>query len=577
MVSVRLLLIAVSPDYELLDDLPGLVTISLTLVALITLRRGYVNPVALSMSAYLTLYLVGSAAARGGVRSISTFFISVPIVVAFLTLGRRAGVAVTSIAVLSPLVLVWLKGRGSLPEVREYSEWSHAIGVDFSFITIAVFLFLVTRKSDAALALAQTKEQEMVTLVEVLEERVRERTAALNAAKERAEDADRAKGLLLATVSHEMRTPLNGVIGMADLLVDANLTQEQGDLARTICDSGRSLLLLINDLLDVAKIEAKGIKLEVLPFALRDLAEATMTMLRSKAVDKGLAFSLHVGPAVPESINGDSMRLQQILINLLNNAIKFTQQGEISLSVTATPGRSTSPGSPAAKQTITWAVRDSGIGISAENQEHLFKAFHQADASITRKYGGTGLGLAISKSLVELMGGTLIVESTLGRGSTFSCVLPSTVAEPTTGKVQATVRFDPDTAAQMPLRILLVDDNLINRRVAETYLKKLGYALTVASDGEDAVSRVQSGNYDLVLMDVHMPIMDGLEATKRIRGDADIIDQPYIVAMTASAMVEDLDACLASGMDHHLSKPLTLTLLLQTLRRASAKPRESSQ
>jgi len=573
MISVRLLLLAVVETYDIRGDLAGGMTIGLAIVALITLRRPqYVRGVAFVLSAYLTLYLVGSAASQGGVRGISIHFVGIPIILAFLTIGRRAGVSVSILAVVSPFVLAWFKAKGALVESTAYSEWSYAIGYSTSFIAIAIFLFLVTRKSDAARALALSKEQEMARLVERLEVRVEERTAALNAAKLRAEAADRAKGLLLATVSHEMRTPMNGVIGMTDLLLDADLTPEQADLAVTIRNSGRNLLLLINDILDVAKIAANGIELEVIPFALREVVETTVAMLRPKATQKGLACSLRLDPAAPAFILGDPTRLQQILINLLGNAIKFTHRGEVSLSITAS---GPSVGSLPSKNSLTFAVEDTGIGISEADQEHLFEAFRQANSSTTRQYGGTGLGLSICKSLVELMDGTLTMQSTPGHGTTFRFSIPVTLADPLseTTKVNTVTTYDPNTATQIPLRILLVDDNLINRRVAEKILNKLGYEVTMGHNGSEAVERVQRSDYDLVLMDMHMPIMDGLEATRQIRGDPGITHQPYIVAMTASAMEKDRKACLASGMNLHLCKPISLPSLLGALRQAGANRR----
>ncbi|MGB1014266.1 MAG: ATP-binding protein [Nannocystaceae bacterium] len=568
LVAVRILLVAAVPSYELSQDYAGGLTFGLAIAAIILLRHGHVHFVSFSLTAYLTLYFVGSAVSQGGVRGISMYFVGIPIVVAFLTIGRLAGVAVTSIAVVSPFVLAWLKTRGTLTVAPTYSEWSYAIGTSVNFFTLAIFLFLVTRKSDASRALALSKEHEMAELVEQLEQRVEERTAALHAAKQRAETANQAKGLLLATVSHEMRTPLNGVIGMTDLLFDTTLNPEQVELAETIRNSGRNLLLLINDILDAAKIAANGIELEVVPFALHDIVDATMAMLRPTADDKGLAFLLERGPTVPNHIIGDPTRLQQILINLLGNAIKFTPSGEVSVSITAkAPGA----GAPASQRLLEVAVRDTGIGISQQEQEHLFTAFRQANSSTTRQYGGTGLGLAISKGLVELMRGTLTVQST-GKGTTFRFTIPVSLAgnRSESAKVNSIRAYDPTTATQLPLRILLVDDNLVNRRVAEKMLARLGYRVTMAHNGEEAVLEAHDSDYDLVLMDVHMPVMDGLEATRRIRSDVSIDQQPYIVAMTASAMEEDRRACLASGMNLHLCKPITLLVLLKALKQASA-------
>jgi len=390
--------------------------------------------------------------------------------------------------------------------------------------------------------------------------------AELWQAKEKAESAARLKSEFLANMSHEIRTPLNGVTGMIELATSRCADQEQLNLLRTAQEAAQSLTVIVNDILDFSKIEAGKLTLESIRFDLHDVLRQCRQIFDVAVREKGLALTMDISPEAPRWVRGDPVRVRQVLVNLLGNAVKFTEAGEVSITVT-----------PAGRGAIRFEVRDTGIGIPNEKLESIFEAFTQADGSHTRRFGGSGLGLAITRRLVKLMSGKISAASEVGRGSCFTVELP---LAPAAAELPPREGRPPAHANLGRLRVLVAEDNAINQRVVCGILKRQGWPVTLARTGAEALTRFLEGQFDVVLMDVQMPEVDGLEATARIREEErsrGLVRTP-VLALTAHASRTQHEECIAHGMDGVVTKPVDVTKLMEAIAAAvTGAPDEAAE
>ena len=382
--------------------------------------------------------------------------------------------------------------------------------------------------------------------------------SALGEARERAENAVRARQAFLANMSHELRTPLTSVIGFAGLLADSPLDDRQRLQLGRIQDAGSALMSTLNDVLDLSKLEAGGVSLQLRPFALRGMLSQAIGIVEAQASEKRLALNLSVDETSPDWVLGDPERLRQVLVNLLGNAVKFTDEGGVGLTVT----RRAHPDASMAQ--LEFAVSDTGVGVPEAMLVTVFDRFAQAGPEVTQRFGGTGLGLTITKQLIEMMGGQIGVDSVAGQGSRFWCVVDLPVA----ARIEAPVAVVAPSVSQ-GLRLLIADDNEANRELIGAILRSAGHTVEVARDGAEAVAAVQSRDYDLVLMDVRMPVMDGLTATRVIRALKTDMARIPIIALTANVLADQVASYRAQGMDDHVGKPIDPQDLLLKIARWS--------
>ncbi|MBI4850698.1 MAG: response regulator [Acidobacteria bacterium] len=435
--------------------------------------------------------------------------------------------------------------------------WAYLIYILLAIVLVQYRFYSLKKLNLGLEEKVQKRTNELAQTVEQL--RVSEKSAII--AKNQAIEASYAKSAFLAMMSHEIRTPMNGIIGMTTLLANTKITPKQKDFIETIRISGESLLTIINDILDFSKIESGKLELEKTAFNLLETIEQVISLLKVQVVEKGLTLTYHISENTINNVLGDATRLKQILVNLLNNSIKFTKEGQVSLLVSSKAIDETT-------YEILFQVKDTGIGITPEQQAKLFQPFTQVDSSITRKYGGTGLGLTISKRLCELMEGQIWLNSEPNKGSEFNfTILVKKASNNINEKPTSKLSQIPKLAQDLPLKILLADDNFINQKVVINLLKVLGYKADVVFNGLQVLEMLKQKKYDVILMDVQMPEMDGLTATREILKTYSSLERPKIIAMTAGAMQGNKAECLAVGMDDYISKPIEINQLIDSLNR----------
>jgi signal transduction histidine kinase/ActR/RegA family two-component response regulator len=542
------------------SSLIGVVMVAGCAVTVVLARRGLLTAAA-ALFLPLAWAAVGAiSVTRGGLYSGTVGLYLLCTVLAGVIVSARAAVFVCALSMLGCIALLWAEAAGVVHADPGMSPFQRGLTAVLTLgVTTAVFLIALRRlrrSLDQTLAAREEltrRNDELRHAQAGLEEIVRQRTQSLLEARDQALAAARSKMSFLANMSHELRTPMNAIVGVTELLKLRPLDAESTEFVKLMSDSAEALVKLLDDVLDLAKIEAGRLVIERAPWDVRATVTEVVALMTPQTRSRGLALSVSIADAVPQVVLGDRARVRQILLNLTANALKFTDQGLVDVSVTTAPD-----------ERLRFSVRDTGRGIDPAEQARLFRPFEQLDASTTRRHGGSGLGLAISKQLAELMDGAIGVESAVGAGSTFWF----TVRAPPTPAPEARPT---QTAAGAPLprRVLVVEDNLTNQRIVTTLVQQLGCTTTVVDSGLSALERCAAEPFDVILMDIMMPGLDGRETTRRLRQRSG--PQPWIVAVTASALPEDERAARAAGVDDFLSKPVKLEALRSSLERAWAR------
>jgi signal transduction histidine kinase/CheY-like chemotaxis protein len=509
------------------------------------------------LAAYIAIMLLS---AKMGVHDLSvTVFPSLLIIGACMLPPRHyilySGAIVTGIAILT-----WLDMKRIIIQSKVGSSWGTLLDLVLIILITAIAAGLVARSLRIALERSRQRSLELERKNHYIEEQRAElanQKREIQMLLEKAEEASRLKGEFLANMSHEIRTPMNAILGLSQLSLFEENPGVHRENSRTIHDAAGALLTVINDILDLSAVEAGKLSLDERPFALRDCVESVGSLLRWRATEKGLQLDCSVAPDIPEFLLGDAGRIRQILMNLAGNAVKFTERGNVSIRVD-------SSGFADNKLKLRFTVSDTGIGIPAAELERIFDPFTQIDGSARRRQGGTGLGLTICSRLAQHMHGKIAVESELGKGSRFVFEVALALAE---SELSEQANTQPHARS---LKVLLAEDNLINRRIATQMLERLGHQVVSVTNGLEALAHSAVQPFDVVLMDVQMPELDGLAATRALRERERYTGQRVpVIALTAHAMAGDQENCLAAGMDDYVSKPVEMEALSAALSRAA--------